>query len=413
MKVTSVVSLIVLAQLATACQAAPPSTSGDEIVIASDLPTTAGADFAIPLQQAIELAIRQQGHIAGFKLAFMPLDDSLGSAPSEAKGVQNVNGMISDSRVLGMIGPATSKTTYAEIPVANAASLVMLSPTGTNTCLTIPSPICPQQPADLRPGPNNYFRIAPPEALQGRAMARFAAGNLKVRRVAVFNEWSGEGELVIDSFKEELMHAGGSLVLRAALPAGTADFTGFLANARANGAQAIYAVTNSDDDRVCTAAAQARRVFPEGVYFLGTDPLVDGASCLPDAVDNANGMVATLPDVDVTQSKDPAAQAVVGAYRKAFPNTSIGFNTYVGAAYDCARLLIDAISRAVQINAGRIPSRLQVLDAFAHTQGFKGVTGTYSFDANGDAMSPLMTVYKVESGKWVYLGPIDAAANPT
>jgi branched-chain amino acid transport system substrate-binding protein len=118
--------------------------------------------------------------------------------------------------------------------------------------------------------------------------------------------------------------------------------------------------------------------------------------------------------VDLTQSKDEAAKTAVQAYRNAFPKTSnVGLNTYTFAAYDCARLLIDAISRAIQANAGRIPTRLQVLNAVAHTEGFKGVTGTYSFDANGDAISPLMSISEVKNGGWVYLGQVDASANPS
>jgi branched-chain amino acid transport system substrate-binding protein len=415
MKLTALVSLLVLA-VATACQTGPPSPGGDEIVIASDLPTTGGnADLTIPLQQAIELAVRQQGRIAGFKLVYMPLDDSLGSAPSAVKGAQNVKRMISDSRVLGMIGPYTSKTAFAEIPVANEANLVMLSPSNTDICLTLPAPNCSAQPADLRTnGPSNYFRIAPPDPVEGRAMARFAAGTLKLQRVAAFNEYGDDGELVIDSFKDELVRAGGTLVVRRPVASGTTGFTDFLAEARANRAQAIYAVTGAPADHACVAAAQAKSVFPEGVYFLGTDPLVDDAGCIKDALDNANGMVATLPDADVTQNRDQAAKTAVEAYRNAFPKTSnIGFNTYVFAAYDCARLLIDAISRAIEANAGRIPTRLQVLDAVAHTQGFKGVTGTYSFDANGDAISPLMSIYEVQNGGWVYLRQLDASANPS
>ncbi len=414
-KLASVLSLILLAPLATACQTSPPSTGGDEIVIASDLATTGGnEDFGVPLQQAIELAVRQQGRIAGFKLVFMPLDDTLGSAPSATKGVQNVGRMISDSRVLGMIGPATSKTAYAEIPVANAANLVMLSPSSTNICITLPAPYCSAQPADLRAnGTNNYFRIAPPESVQGRAMARYATGTLKLQRVAAFNEWVDEGEFVIDSFKDELTRGGGTLVLRQTLPSGTLDFTRFLAEARAKGAQAIYAVGGDPSDHLCVAAAQAKSVFPEGVYFLGTDVVVDDAGCIKDALNSADGMVGTLPDVDLTQSRDEAAKTAVEAYRNAFPKTSnVGLNTYIFAAYDCARLLIDAISRAIEANGGRIPTRLQVLDAVAHTQGFKGVTGTYSFDANGDAVSPLMSISEVQNGGWVYLRQLDASARP-
>src|SRR4029077_2468770 len=272
----------------------------------------------------------------------------------------------------------------------------------------LPAPYCSAQPADLRAnGPNNYFRIAPPESAQGTAMARYATGTLKLQRVATFNQWVDEGDYVVDSFKDELTRGGGTLVLRSKLPPGTPDFTQFLAQASANGAQAIYAVSGDATDHPCVAAAQAKSVFPQGVYFLGTDVLIDGADGIKHAVGYADGIVGTLPDVDLTQSKDEAAKAAVQAYRNAFPKTSnVGLNTYVFAAYDCARLLIDAISRAIQANGGRIPNRLQVLQAVANTQGFKGVTGSYSFDANGDATSPLMSISEVRNGAWVYLGRV-------
>jgi hypothetical protein len=46
------------------------------------------------------------------------------------------------------------------------------------------------------------------------------------------------------------------------------------------------------------------------------------------------------------------------------------------------------------------------------TSQFHELAGTYSFDANGDAVSPLMAVYQVKSGQWVYLQQIDASPTP-
>jgi branched-chain amino acid transport system substrate-binding protein len=369
------------------------------------------------MQHAIDLAVGRQSRIAGFKLTYMPFDDSLGSAASQAMGVHNVRQMIADPRVLGMIGPANSNTVYAEIPVANASSLVMLSPSATNICVTLPAPYCSPQPADLRTkGPINYFRIAPPDSVQGRAMARFAAGTLNVRRVAAFNEYTNAGDLILDSFNDELVRAGGTLVLRRNLAHGTTGFGGFLAEAKAANAQAIYAVSGTGKDHVCVAGAQATSAFPGGVYFLVTDASAGNDGCITDAVHNAEGMVGTVPDVDPTQSSDPAAKTAVDAYQKAHPNTDpsvFGPETYVFAAYDCARLLIDAISRAIKANGGGIPTKAQVRDAIAQTPGFNGVTGTFSFDARGDAISPLMSVYKVVGGKWVFVEKIDASASPT
>lgn len=52
-------------------------------------------------------------------------------------------------------------------------------------------------------------------------------------------------------------------------------------------------------------------------------------------------------------------------------------------------------------NGGRKPSRQQIVAAVAATQNVRGITGTWSFDSNGDATPPGMSFYRVEGGKWV------------
>jgi ABC-type branched-subunit amino acid transport system substrate-binding protein len=71
-------------------------------------------------------------------------------------------------------------------------------------------------------------------------------------------------------------------------------------------------------------------------------------------------------------------------------------------------ILINAIKRAIDTNGGRIPTRRQVVDAFAKAPPLKGVTGTYLFDTFGDAISPMMSVYRVDNGRWVFWQNIDA-----
>jgi ABC-type branched-subunit amino acid transport system substrate-binding protein len=71
--------------------------------------------------------------------------------------------------------------------------------------------------------------------------------------------------------------------------------------------------------------------------------------------------------------------------------------------------LTGAIKRAMAANGGTIPSRKQVLDAVAHAQ-FSGVTDHYSFDSAGDTISPLMSLYQVQNGRWVYMKQIEASS---
>jgi branched-chain amino acid transport system substrate-binding protein len=421
MKMKELAVLAICGLLGAACQPESPSIgSGGDIIIASDLPTSGGeeAQDAVQLQRAIKLAIDQHPSIGRFKLTYRPMDDAVAGVANPQKGVQNVKRMIEDASVLGMIGPYGSQLAFAEIPVTNANDLVMLSPSNTWDCLTRAAPYCDPQPDSLRPtGRNNYFRIAAPDALQGAAMAGFAVRGLGVRRVAAFTEHPGSMGPVIDSFTAILERVGGELVLRQDLQPRTTDFTAFLSAAKARGAEAIYVVGLSAE-RICVARAMMKGIFPDDPYFLGFDSMADN-QCIRDAADNANNRIyATISTFNPTQSREPAVKQVVDAYRKAYPK-SADTALYTFAGYDCAMILIDAIKRAIDANSGRIPTRRQVVEAVAHTRQSKGVTGTYSFDTFGDAVPPMMSVYRVDNGRecppeapgrhcWVFWQSIDA-----
>jgi branched-chain amino acid transport system substrate-binding protein len=399
--------------IATACDTGPGPTSEPDIIIASDMPRSAFPADAGPWQQAIEFAISQKGSIAGYTLGYRPLDDSLSANQNPLRGINNVGRMIEDPRVLGMIGPFNSGIAYVEIPVAGAADLAMLSPSNTNTCVTLEFPFCGegQPPRLFTSHPNNYFRVAPPDGLEGRAMARYVTRQFKnVTRVAILNEWADIGPLLIKEFKSELAAAGGEVVLQQDLDPTTTDFSDFLNKANALRAQAIYAIGDISLAPFCNAAAQTRALVP-GALFLATDGVAPRPECIDQAgSDNAEGILATVPDVDPRVNPDPTIKPTVDAYLKAHPKAS-DVSGYAFAAYDCARIMIDAIARAIETNHGAFPSRPQVVAALAETADFKGITGTYSFDSKGDALSPLMAIWKVENGKWVYKEKIDASAS--
>jgi branched-chain amino acid transport system substrate-binding protein len=405
MNVKALPTLVLIALLATACQSAsspdavmPPA--GD-ILIGSDLPLTVPDSQAPSLESAIQLAIDQHPTVGRFKLAYWSLDDTLARAPFAEKADQNVERLIAEPKVMGMIGPSTSFIAFEVIPVANQASLVVVSPNNTNACLTLAITSCGTEAKTLRPsGQNNFFRIAPLDHLQGRSMARFAARTLGVSSVAVINQLGADGELYIDGFAQELARQGGRLVLRDNVDEATTDFTAFLAQAKAKGATAIYAV---GDANVCAARAQ---MTTAGWWFLGTDYFTESADCVTNAVINAADMYGTYSAAYPDYTSNPEAQKVLDGYRKAYP--TIPASEYTFAAYDCARILIDAIQRVVTANHGAFPTRAQVLAAVAKTAQFPGLTGTYSFDPNGDAISPMMSIYRVENGQWVYQQRIDA-----
>lgn len=397
-------ALLLTALTAVACQSAGNGGSRPDIIIASDLPTSA-FDSALPFQYAIDFAIRRQSTLEGYTLAYWPLDDSLGAQQSQLRGRGNVRRMVADPRVLGMVGPFSSFVGRIEIPEANRAHLAMISPTATSSCLTVDARICQPTAAALRPtSSNNFFRLPAPDPLQGKAMGNYAATRLGLRRVAAFNEFGAEGNLYIKEFSDEFARNGGTVVYAQDLDDATSNFSPFLSQARAHRADAVYAVANVSQ-HACQAAAQMSRSMP-GATLLGTDGISLDDKCLDDIGATPPAIWATSPTVDATANPDPAVKTLVDAYLKAYPpastaNLFANVTAYKFAAFDCARILIDAIGRAIKGNGGKLPSRAQVVAALAQTRDFVGVTGTYSFDPNGDAVTPMMSMYTIRDGSWL------------
>jgi len=139
------------------------------------------------------------------------------------KGAQNIQEMIADAKILGMVGPNNSNVARAQIPIANRASFVMISAANTNECLT-------QTFALLRGGHRDdageapsdrsqqHFRIAAADTFQGPAAADYAVDTLKATKVAVWSDNETFGKGVADKFTrgtdEEGRHGRGPPGLR-------------------------------------------------------------------------------------------------------------------------------------------------------------------------------------------------------
>ncbi|HSS60205.1 MAG TPA: branched-chain amino acid ABC transporter substrate-binding protein [Candidatus Limnocylindrales bacterium] len=396
--IRAIAALMIGGLAAAACQPSTNVSSSPDIIIASDLPLSV-PDPASPIEQAIGYAIRQQPTVEGFKLGYWSLDDSLGPDFNQVRGRENVRRLIADRRVLGMIGPYTSPLAVVQLPEGNVAGLAMLSPSTTNFCLTRTDPMCKGTNASLlRPtGLINYFRISPPDPIAGKVMAHYAAARLNLRRVAIFNEFS-DGSLYVREFHNELANFGGQVVLEQDLARGTQDFSPFLKEAAARHADAVAGMASGDYNG-CLIAAQMNTLLPDAI-LLGIDGIALSDACIKDAGPTPPKFFAAYPDVDPRTSSDPSVKPKVDAYVKAHPKPS-DYTVYTFAAYDCARIMIDAIRRAIRNNGGQVPSRAQVVTALAATHDFVGLTGKFSFDANGDAVTPLMSMYQLRDGGWV------------
>jgi branched-chain amino acid transport system substrate-binding protein len=384
-------SLVVVTVLVAACSApgsAAPTPLGAEIRIAIQLPLASpGVTNA---QRAAEAAIAEHRTLRGYRLFGQSFDDSLAGKFDPDRARQNAKLMVSDSQILGVVGPYNSNSAKLVVPVTGQDNLVMVSPSVTVDCLTARPTACFKGSAAPAIA-NNFFRIAARDTVGARAAADLAFQELGLRRFAVVVHDDPFGRPLGDAFRSEFVLMGGQVVLSRMYSPTDSTYAPLLREARAAGAEAVY-MGGASWIAACKVRAAMKDIFPTDAYFISGDGIVDD-ECIKDAGITANDhLVATI------SARDPATvpAALKGLSR------GHDYDAYNFAAYDCAQILIAAIDRAIASNGGKVPTREQVLKAVAATKDFKGITGTFSFDANGDAIKPAVSFYNVRGGSWTF-----------
>src|SRR2546421_5059725 len=110
-----------------------PVQGNTTIKLASDLPVTGGdASIGKSTENGARLAVEQAqaNHvIPGYTLQFDPQDDvGVGGVHDPIKGANNVNALIGDALVSGIVGPFNSNVAQSEMPIANMAPIALISP---------------------------------------------------------------------------------------------------------------------------------------------------------------------------------------------------------------------------------------------------------------------------------------------
>src|SRR5262249_20840286 len=93
-----------------------------------------------------------------------------------------------------------------------------------------------------------------------------------------------------------------------------------------------------------------------------------------------------------------------------------GPSTFGPYAYDAANILLSAARGALaghsRIDAAvrnEINARVQAITNSALINASGAVTGTIGFDAFGDTINPVLTIYRVEHGRWAALETVSDA----
>lgn len=390
-----------------ACGTGGSSSGGGTVCIATDFPVS-GTDGSegIPAQNGAELAVSKAKLHGNYTLQLKKFDDAVNGKHNAPQGATNVTKMVGDSCIVAAIGPFNSGVAGAEIPIATANGLALISPSNTNPGLTV------QQYAQtygfqfdkLHPAgkPEAYFRVCANDVAQGKEVAKLATeANLKKAYVVDDSEPYGKG---LADFFEQGFTAGGGTVIdtsssRDEISENNTTNLGSLADKIKQAAPDVVffgGVTSGG------GAALRSALTSHGVKapMYGGDGIAQDPSFIQIAgAAAAEGSVGTVAAPDLAGlSSSAGAQTFLTDYKAKYNTDPIAYSVN---AYDIGNLEIAAINRV--IDAGKPVNRANVLAEIAKTD-YTGITGHITFDKNGDnSGQKVFSVYKVQGGAWVFV----------
>jgi branched-chain amino acid transport system substrate-binding protein len=322
-----------------------------------------GADLA--LQQAMEEITAM-----GYTVELVPFDDQ---ATPEV-GTSNAQQIVADPTILAVVGHLNSGVAIPSSEVYNDNNLVMVSPANTNVNITdreLPT----------------VNRICGRDDTQGQAGAVFAASIDGVESIYVLHDTTAYGQGVAEFFAAEA-EAQGLAVLGFEGTEEASNFDSIIQPILAQDPDLIY--FGGIYSQTGIFINQARAAGYEGI-FLGPDGF-DSSEFAELAGDAAVGTYYT--SVAAPPQFYPDAAQFIEDYEAAFGEAPQPFSAQ---AYDAMGIVLEGIAAAAE-EAGGVPTREQVAAAVRATEEYEGITGTYTFDDNGDPEYATYVVIEVTSG---------------
>lgn len=360
-------------------------------------PLDAGlTQFGRGIRNSVELAVVQANAmnlLDGRRIVVQAVDDS-----SDASvGARNAAAIAGNGTVIGVVGTYNSGVARVVAPQMVAAGITMISPGNTDPSLTLgPDRAHPERQF------STYFRVVANDSLQGIVLAQFAAADLAIHRAAVVADAKQVSQGLANDFRAAFEAAGGDVVSFEIVPEGDTDYAPFAQRAAAAEPELLFFGGEYDHAALLkTAAVGAGLAVPlMGGDGIQADDYITAAGAI------SEGDLATSVGAPIEQ--EPRGTAFLEAYEdQGFSDPPTTFGPY---AYDAANILI-AAARAALHGGSKVDGRVRT-DILANVQAgdddllsmFGGpVTGEIGFDAFGDTINPVLTVYRVEGGKWVPL----------
>lgn len=353
------------------------SGTGDTIKIGANLELSGGtASFGQSAADGLQLAIDEiniEG-VNGKKIKIVKVDNKSDAAEATNGSIK----LVSQDKVVAIVGAATSTNTLAQVQVAQDQKIPLITPTATNPDIT-------NKAGKL----NDYvFRTCFIDPFQGTVAANFATDEVKAKTAAVYVDSSSDySKGLAAAFKEAFTENGGKIVAEEAYVTKDTDFRATLT--RIKSAKPEFVFLPGYYEEVGLILKQARE---DGIDlpFMGGDGWDS-----PKVVEIAGA--EALKNTYITnhysaEDEDAKIQDFVSAFKKKYNKTP---DAFAALGYDTGYYLADAIKRAGE------PTSENIRKALEEVKDFQLVSGTLNLDENHDPIKAA-TILEYVDGKQTF-----------
>ncbi|WP_260285283.1 ABC transporter substrate-binding protein [Peribacillus aracenensis] len=353
------------------------SKSDDTIKIGANLELSGGtASFGQSAADGLKLAIEEinKEGINGKKLEIVKVDNKSDAAEATSGSIK----LVSQDKVVAVVGSATSTNTLAQVQVAQDNKVPLLTPTATNPDIT-------NKAGKL----NDYvFRTCFIDPFQGTVAANFASDEIGAKTAAIYVDSASDySKGLAAAFKEAFTAKGGKIVAEEAYVTKDTDFRSTLT--RIKSAKPEFVFLPGYYEEVGLILKQARE---DGIDlpFMGGDgwdspKVVEIAGA--DALKNTYITNHYSPE-----DEDAKIQDFVAAFEKEYGKTP---DAFAALGYDTGYYLADAIKRSGDASPEKIRKALE------DVKDLKLVSGTLNLDENHDPIKSA-TILEYVDGKQTF-----------
>jgi branched-chain amino acid transport system substrate-binding protein len=330
-----------------------------------------GKDNEMGARMAIEELNAKGVMIGGKKATFELLAEDDAADPKQGTAVAN---KLVDAKVNGVIGHLNSGTTIPASKIYSDAGIPQISPSATN-------------PKYTRQGYKTVFRVVADDVHLGGTLGRYAVKELKGKSIAVIDDRTAYGQGVAEEFEKAVKASGGKIAERQFTTDKATDFTAILTAVKAKKPDVIFF---GGMDAVAGPMIRQMKQLGIQAKYVGGDGICSGE--LPKLAGGAmdDGMVVCAEAGGVEGEQKKGMEDFKAKFKAKF-NADV--QVYAPYVYDALNVMVAAMVKAGSAEPAKY------LPVLAKTSGYKGVTGTISFDEKGDIKNGALTLFTYKGGK--------------